>query len=217
VTQGVVAVAFDYGGVLTTSMAATFGAWAQADRIDPQSLSGALRSWLDDDAAASNPVHQLETGSMPHAQFAALLAAELRTVDGGRVDPDGLLDRIFAELHLDPQMLELVGSLRARGVATALLSNSWGNTYPMDVLQPLFDVFVISGEIGLRKPDRAIYDHTLDALGVPAHQCAFVDDLRPNVDAAAALGMHAILHIDAPSTADALTALIRPLEEKPHA
>ena len=213
----VVAVAFDYGGVLTTPLADTFDAWMREDRIDPASLTDALRDWLAADSPVGNPVHRLETGAMTPSAFGALLGAQLRTVDGGALDTEHLLDRMFAELRPEPSMLELVGSLRERSVATALLSNSWGNTYPMELLTPLFDVVVISGEVGLRKPDPAIYHHTLDARGVPAHRAAFVDDLRPNVDAAAAVGMHAILHTDTASTTSALTALIHPREENLHA
>ena len=216
-SHDVVAVAFDYGGVLTTPVAETFDAWARADRIDPASLRGALRDWLAADSPVGNPVHRLETGAITPAAFGALLAAQLRTVDGSALDTERLLDRLFAGLRPEPQMLELVGSLRERGVATALLSNSWGNTYPMEILAPLFDVVVISGEVGLRKPDPAIYRHTLDALGVPAHRAGFVDDLPPSVEAAAAIGMHTILHTDAASTTEALSALINPREENLHA
>ena len=213
----VVAVAFDYGGVLTTPLAPAFSAWAQADRIDPESLNGALRDWLAPESPADNPVHRLETGTMDHTEFGALLAAQLRRVDGSEVPAEDLMERLFAGLRLEPLMLELVGSLRERGIATALLSNSWGNSYPMEVLQPLFDVVVISGEVGLRKPDPAIYSHALDALGVPASRAAFVDDLEHNVAAARALGMHGVLHVDAPTTTAVLNDLIRPIEEKLHA
>ena len=213
----VTAVAFDYGGVLTTPLAPAFGAWAQADRIDPASLSGALSDWLAPDAGGDNPVHRLETGALDQAEFGALLAAQLRRLDGSEVPAADLMERLFAGLRLEPAMLELVRSLREHGIATALLSNSWGNSYPMEVLAPLFDVVVISGEVGLRKPDPAIYSHTLDQLGVPARQVAFVDDLEHNVAAARALGMHGVLHLDPSTTTAVLNDLIRPLEEKLHA
>jgi hypothetical protein len=137
VADEVVAVAFDYGGVLTTPLARTFSAWAEADRIDPESLSGALRDWLAPDGPADNPVHRLETGTLDHAEFGALLAAQLRRLDGSEVPAEDLMERLLAGLRLEPLMLELVGSLRERGIATALLGNSWGNSYPMEALRPL--------------------------------------------------------------------------------
>jgi putative hydrolase of the HAD superfamily len=213
VADDVTAVAFDYGGVLTTPLAPAFGAWAQADRIDPASLSGALSDWLAPDAGGDNPVHRLETGALDQAEFGALLAAQLRRLDGSEVPAADLMERLFAGLRLEPAMLELVRSLREHGIATALLSNSWGNSYPMEVLAPLFDVVVISGEVGLRKPDPAIYSHTLDALGVPARRAAFVDDLEHNVAAARALGMHGVLHVDPSTTTAVLNDLIWPMEK----
>ena len=69
----------------------------------------------------------------------------------------------------------------------------------------------------MRKPDPAIYSHTLEALGVRAAQAAFVDDLEHNVAAARALGMHGVLHVDPPTPHRRPERLIRPIEEKLHA
>lgn len=212
----VIAVAFDYGGVLTVPLGPGFAAWAESEGVDPASLRDALRTWLRADGPADNPVHLLETGRLSGADFSTLLAERLRTLDGRQPEAAGLLERIFSREQLDPPMLELVASLRSRGVRTAMLSNSWDNTYPMDVLEPLFDVVVISGEIGLRKPDPEIYHHTLDALGVRPEQTVFVDDLPQNVEAARELGLHGILHTDHATTATAITDLIPIPEEHPH-
>ncbi len=78
--------------------------------------------------------------------------------------------------------------------------------YPWADLEPLLDVQVVSGQVGLRKPDPAIYQLAAGELGLTAGQCAFVDDLQPNVDAARELGMFAVLHTDLPSTLAALVA-----------
>ena len=58
----------------------------------------------------------------------------------------------------------------------------------------MFDVVVISGEVGMRKPEPAIFEHILELMGLRAEECVFVDDLRHNVDAAVALGMLGVLH-----------------------
>jgi len=195
VTDDVIAVAFDYGGVLTTPLAPAFSAWAQADRIDPESLSAALREWLAPDGPADNPVHRLETGRLDHAEFGALLAARLRRLDGSEVPAEDLMERLFAGLRLEPSMLELVASLRERGVATALLSNSWGNSYPMEVLQPLFDVVVISGEVGLRKPDPAIYDLAVEQLGTTRDEALVVEDSRNGLLAAVGAGLRCVVTV----------------------
>ena len=59
-----------------------------------------------------------------------------------------------------------------------------GNNYPDDLFDGMFDEVVISGQVGMRKPDAEIYHHTIQAIGLSAPECAFVDDLLPNVLAA---------------------------------
>jgi putative hydrolase of the HAD superfamily len=71
----------------------------------------------------------------------------------------------------------------------------------------MFDEVVISGQVGMRKPDAEIYHHTIRAIGLPAPQCAFVDDLLPNVLAARDLGLVAIHHTDYSTTASELDIL----------
>lgn len=213
VTARVEAVVFDFGGVLTTSGREMIRAWTSAERIDPSTFSAAIKEWLSRRAPQGTPVHLLETGEMSMEEFNERLAARLRTVDGHQVAAEGLLGRLFAHNHVEQPMLDLVRTLRENGARTALLSNSWGAAYPWHVLEGLFECTVISGEVGLRKPDPRIYRLTLDKLGVEPQRAVFVDDARPNIEAAEALGMHAILHTDAPSTTAALAALTAlPLE-----
>jgi len=71
---------------------------------------------------------------------------------------------------------------------------------------------VISGEVGMRKPEAAIFQHTLDELGLPAGSCVFVDDHMANIRAAAALGVVGVWHQTYAQTANELEALFdRPL------
>ena len=123
----------------------------------------------------------------------------------GAVDPDeqyvqqmtaeGLLARMLHGLSLlDPIMIEAVRRARTAGLSTALLSNSWGEHYPDALWDNLFDVVVISGRVGMRKPEPAIYEHTAAALGLPPGDCLLVDDIERNVVAATAAGMRAVLH-----------------------
>ncbi len=80
-------------------------------------------------------------------------------------------------------------------MATAVLSNSWGvDAYPTELMAEHFDDVVISAEVGLRKPDPAIFRLAAERLAVPASGCVFVDDLDLNVAAARELGMTAIHH-----------------------
>lgn len=209
------AVLFDYGGVLTTPVRASIDSWLAADSVMPESFSKVLRAWMSRDAATGTPVHRLETGELSIADFELLLAAELRTVDGTAVVPEGMLGRLFAKMQPDPVMFALAEELRATGLTVGLLSNSWGNTYPRARIDALMDPVVISGEVGLRKPDPAIYELALERLGLPADRVLFIDDAEPNVLGARASGLQALLHMDHLSTRAALAELVRDLNPYP--
>ena len=92
-------------------------------------------------------------------------------------------------------MLTAVAAARDAGFKTGLLSNSWGvESYPRARLDPLFDEIVISGEVGLRKPDLAIFELMLKGLDLPADRCVFVDDHPGHLKAALEVGMTTVLH-----------------------
>jgi len=205
------AVVFDYGGVLTGPVKESIAGWIADDRIEPRSFSVTLKAWLGRDVEDGTPIHRLETGELAIADFEATFADALRTVDGSPVVADGILGRLFAGMRPEPAMFTLVEDLRAQGIHVALLSNSWGNTYPREQIDELFDVVVISGEVGLRKPHAAIYEMTLERLGTPADRAVFVDDAEPNLLGARKVGMHGVLHTDPTSTRAALAALISTL------
>ena len=154
-----------------------------------------------------NPVHALERGELEVPEFEQRLAQGLRTRSGAPVPAAGLLTRMFERFEHAPDMVGLVHRAHASGLRTALLSNSWGNDYPRDGWAEMFDVVVISGEVGMRKPEPRIFHHTLDALGLAAEECVFVDDLAPNVRAAVDVGMVGVLHRSYAETAAELEVL----------
>jgi putative hydrolase of the HAD superfamily len=201
------ALVFDWGGVMTVSVPEFVGAWLHAEAIDRDVYHRIMREWLGRDALAGNPVFRLETGELTVAEFERLLAAELITTTGARVGETGLLRRMFGGATPDPVMVELVRKARAAGLHTALLSNSWGEGYPKDLLIELFDTVVISGRVGMRKPDERIYHHTLGQIGVDAGRAVFFDDAPVNVEAAQAVGMHAFRHTAADDTRANLATL----------
>jgi putative hydrolase of the HAD superfamily len=198
----------DFGGVLTMPVRDSISAWLEADGIRPESFTGTLKEWLGRNAEAGTPIHRLETGELSEAEFDALLAARLTTYDGTPVDPTGVLKRVFGDMTGDPAMYRLVEDLKTAGIRVALLSNSWGDRYPRAQLDELFDEVVISGEVGLRKPDAAIYRLALDRLDVAPEETVFVDDAEPNLHGARAVGLATVLHTDAASTRAALAALV---------
>ncbi|TYK53448.1 HAD family phosphatase [Actinomadura decatromicini] len=190
------AVITDWGGVLTSPLNDAIDVWLAAERIDVERYKDVMRAWVKQayDGSDVNPIHGLEDGSLPVAEFEGLLAAELRTVEGDPVEAAGLIARMFGAFAPVHPMYDALRAVRAAGARTALLSNSWGNDYPHDLFADLFDAVVISSEVGLRKPDERIFRHALGLLGLDAADCVFIDDIEHNVRAAEALGIRGIHH-----------------------
>ena len=181
----------DWGGVLTGDMATVVKRWADLDGIDLAMYSDTMRQWLGEPVgleATLNPVHALERGEMSLPDFEQHLASALSTRSG-------------------TPMSGLVRRAHEAGIRTALLSNSWGNDYPRDGWKDMFDIVVISGEVGMRKPERRIFEHTLALVDVPADQCVFVDDLPHNIAAAVEVGMIGIRHVSYEATAQEIDVL----------
>jgi putative hydrolase of the HAD superfamily len=199
------ALVVDYGGVLTVPIKMAFDAWLDAEQVSREAFTELIEEWRGD---PGNPMHQLETGAISGDAFALELAARLRRRDGGGVSAAGLNERIFAGLAIDYDAFVMLRAARSAGLKTALLSNSWDFEYPWADLDPLLDVKIVSGEVGLRKPDPAIYAMAGERLGVPLAQCVFVDDIEANIEAARSLGMYGVLHTDLPATLSALVARV---------
>ena len=186
----------DWGGVLTSGLDDALGRWAELDGIDFEAYYQAMVGWLETSPAEAelNPIHALERGEIAVPDFEHKLAALLVRKDGTNVPAEGLLERMFAHFEHQPQMSALIRRARTHGIKTALLSNSWGNTYPRETWDGMFDDIVISGEVGLRKPEPEIFLLAAERIGLTAVECVFVDDLELNVTGARALGMTAVHH-----------------------
>jgi epoxide hydrolase-like predicted phosphatase len=175
----------DFGGVLTTDVFESFRAFCEAEGLEPDAVRDRFRG----DAEARGLLEALELGQITEAEYEPRLASVLG------VAPDGLIDRLFGGMQPDEAMVEGVRAARRAGVRTGMLSNSWGDDrYDREQLAELFDAWVISGEVGLRKPDPAIYSLAAERLAVAPEQCVYVDDLPGNLKPAAALGMATVLH-----------------------
>jgi len=204
----------DWGGVMTNPIIESVDAWLAAEGIDRSSYTTVMRRWVRQayaDGVNVNPIHALERGECSNAEFEEALASELVRQDGGQVRSAGLLERMFAGSRLDEAMVELFRTLRAGGVPTGLLSNSWGFGYPRDLFADLFDAVVISAEVGMRKPEPRIFRHAAQLLGLPPEACIFIDDIQANVTAAEQLGFTGVLHTAADGTAERVAELLSAL------
>ena len=152
----------------------------------------ALKAYMEGD---DELVTGFETGAIPEDEFSLQFAQRLALETGKEIDPERFIARMFGNARLEEGMLDLVRRVRTSGRKTALLSNSWGlSGYPRERFGDLFDVVVISGEVGMRKPDPAIFQLTADRLQLDASACVFVDDHPGHLKAALAEGMVTILH-----------------------
>ena len=198
---------FDFGGVLTTSFTDAMRAFAAAEGV-PEEVVFTILFEAYRDATIEHPLARLEVGKATIEEFERELA-EILKAKGHPLSPERLHARMLKELRPVPEMWALVRDVRAAGARTALVPNSWGEMgSPHDELDAHFDAVVLSGQVGLRKPDAAIFELAADRLGLPMGACAFVDDVQWNVDAAEALGMVGIHHVDVATTAEALRRFV---------
>jgi epoxide hydrolase-like predicted phosphatase len=204
-------VLIDWGGVLTTSLSVSIGKWIEADRIDDRHYRAVMRELIDQayGGEQESVVNALERGELDGAAFERDLAARLLTVDGVSPEAEGLLERMFAGFEWVEAMYDMLRDVKSNGVKTCLLSNSWSNVYPRDGWDELFDAVVISGEVGMRKPEPRIFEHALGRVGLPGEACVFIDDIEVNILAARGLGMAGIHHRDADSTIAELETLLQ--------
>ncbi|GAA3242791.1 HAD family hydrolase [Dactylosporangium siamense] len=189
----------DYGGVLTSDVFASFDAFCAREGLPP----GTVRDLFRDDPTARSLLGGLEDGTLPDAGFEAGFADLLG------VPPEGLIERLLGATTADVAMLDFVRAARGRGIRTGLISNSWGSQrYDRILLDELFDGVVISGEVGVRKPDPAIYVLGAAAIGLPPQECVYVDDLPGNLKPARALGMTTVRHRAPRETLEILAACL---------
>jgi putative hydrolase of the HAD superfamily len=183
----------DFGGVLTTPLSAGFLAYQEEAGVSLEELGKAMARAAE--AHGEHPLFVLERGEISEAEFARRLSEQL----GDDFDLGRLRQLYFDRIDPNRAMIGYVGELRRRGLRTALLTNNVREWEPLwraklPELDDIFEVVVDSAFVGMRKPERRIYELTLDRLGgglEPAH-CLFLDDLEVNCEAARGLGMAAV-------------------------
>ncbi len=202
------AVLFDFGGVFTAS---------PFDAAGSDQMRELIFGPYDQDT--EHPWHRLERGELSLAAARELIIA-LGAREGVDSDPFAMFERMGRDgggREARTSFVERTRKLRGSGYHTALVTNNvsefsraWRRMVPVD---ELFEVVVDSSEEGVRKPDPAIFQLTLERLGGIQPECAlFLDDHLGNVVAAEALGIRAI-QVEAEPTA-ALAALDALLAER---
>jgi putative hydrolase of the HAD superfamily len=186
----------DFGGVLTSPLAAGFLAYQEEANISLEDLGRAMQEATD--AYGDHPLYALERGEISEREFARRL--EERLHDG--FDLTRLRELYFELLEPNAPMIGFIGEQRRRGLRTALLTNNVREWEPLwraklPELDEIFEVVVDSAFVGMRKPEREIYELTLERLGdgIRAEECLFVDDVDVNCAMATELGMMSVRYV----------------------
>jgi putative hydrolase of the HAD superfamily len=188
------AVISDFGGVLTNPLWEAFAGWNERVGADPGVLGMALQQAAEE--RGEHPLYELEKGLLSEDEFTAIVQERLP----GEIQLVGFRDIYFSHLHPNEPMIDLMRELRDRGLRMAMLTNNvreweplWRAKLPVD---EIFEVVVDSAFVGMRKPEREIYELTLERLGdVRADECVFVDDVDVNCTMATELGMTAVQYV----------------------
>jgi putative hydrolase of the HAD superfamily len=189
------AVVSDFGGVLTTPLMGSFLALQDEHGVSVEDFGEAMRA-----AAAAGdgeiPLFKLERGDITEPEFLEALRDQLEGPLGHRPKLHRFREIFFAALDPNEPMIDLMRECKRSGHRMAMLTNNvqeweplWRTMLPVD---EIFELVIDSGYVGYRKPERQIYEITLERLGLPASACLFVDDMEVNCEAARALGFTAV-------------------------
>ena len=184
------AVLFDFGGVLIRMDWDGYDEFGEQWRLPPGVLV---------DAFYRTPEwRRIETGQGNWETWQRGVERRLAPYLNG--DPAQLVQELLDAWYAQPWQyhhpnFDLAHDLQRAGHRIAVLSNApddlrerFLSNLPVEID---WDAIVVSGEIGLRKPDPRIFHHAADAVGLPPEQCFFVDDIEENVHGAQAVGMRA--------------------------
>lgn len=198
------AVVFDIGGVL--EKVEDVGQW-----LDPwRTRLGMTADAFEEALAGVDPDNLMQTGGMTEGEYRAACAGVL-----GLTDPQA--DEFLADMwdwycgELDTELMAYATVLRDTHV-TAILSNSADGARREEESRysfgDVFDPIIYSHEVGLAKPDRAVYELTCRRLGLPPDQVVFLDNVQACVDGAREYGMHGVLHRDTRDSVARIDALL---------
>ncbi|KAJ1834787.1 hypothetical protein IWW55_006978 [Coemansia sp. RSA 2706] len=210
------AVIFDIGGVVVKSPFLAISAYEREHGLPANYINVALSRRGD-----AGAFQQYERGEISHSDFVDQWTDELNDVAANNAAYRGYLQRrnldtrmvlpgktqingsvLFARMMdvaqtPNPCVVELIRWLRRCGYRVAALTNNFQNDVTSgkmrdEIFQALFDEFVESSVVGLRKPDARFYLHACNLLEVGPEEVVFLDDIGKNLRAADRLGMTAV-------------------------
>ena len=199
--MGIQAIIWDSGGVLVRTED-----WTPRDNLADR--LGLTRKELEDLVFGTHADPRLQLGEISSEEHWENISQSLGLSAAQAAD---LRNEFFAGDELDSGLIDYIGELKQK-YRIAMLSNA-----PTDArisisekwhIDDAFDLIIISAEVGLMKPDPAIYKLTLEQLGFEPHETVFIDDFFENINAARQLGMHTVLFENSDQTRVDLQSLL---------
>ena len=213
-------VIFDFGGVISSPLFVGIGAFEEEEGYPKGSLLQLLfgdTTYIgvegravaeamgdDPDAAEAEGViddepdwHLLEKGQLDVASYFARLSERAPAILGTEIDMESYA-RFWRSTApgVHWMVVHKIRELKDRGLRLGLLTNNvkefgehWRTMFPLD---ELFEEVVDSSHVGMRKPERGIYELTCQRMGIVPTEAVFIDDNADNVAAARAYGMQAV-------------------------
>ncbi len=194
---------FDLGGVVVGSPLHAIAAFEREEGL-PAGLvnrvvvtTGPTGAWA-----------RLERGELTLDAFFPAFEADCAAA-GQRLSARSLMARVAEATHPRPTMLEAIRRIRARGLATGVITNNWiSEADTSGMLRPHFDVYIESAVVGMRKPDPRIFELACTELGVRPAETVFLDDIGTNLKSARALGMTTIKVVEPEQALAELAAVL---------
>jgi len=203
------ALLIDFGGCLTNAFFPVFERACRARGL----RSDAVKDLLMVDPIGHQLLMDVERGKISQPDFETGVADRLSTLEKKAVQPEGLIRDLLADLRPDAAMLKKMAEVRAAGILIGIISNSWG-TEPYDPYAPwhlseIADDVILSDEVGLRKPDRVIWELSCKRLGVVPSNCLWIDDIAAYLQLPREVfGMTTIHHTNADETLPQIDAWV---------
>ncbi|HII72558.1 TPA: HAD family phosphatase [Candidatus Woesearchaeota archaeon] len=193
------AIFFDLGGVLVTEILRIIeGAFSEETGSSREEVRKVRdRYWLDS-----------ELGRMSGREFMANIVGDL----GLKKDPDALVEKSCSLITVKEDVLEILKKIGATGrYKLGVISNNtfeWSDHSKNTLgLGKYFDFWLVSCDIGVKKPDPEIFDVAAKMVELEREECLLIDDKQRNIGAAASAGMKCILFKDSEQLLEDLNSL----------
>lgn len=199
--MGIQAIIWDSGGVLVRTED-----WTPRDNLADR--LGLTRQELDDLVFGPRADARRQLGEISSEEHWKNIS---QTLGLSAAQTVSIRSEFFAGDELDSGLIDYIRELKQK-YRIAMLSNA-----PSDArtaisgkwhMDDAFHLIILSAEVGLMKPDPAIYELTLERLGFEPHETVFIDDFSENIKAARQLGMHTILFKNSEQTIVDLQSLL---------